>query len=77
MKRHETPRPVFLDELASQLPLTLSLAEAAAILKRSKRSVQRMIHDGELHAVKTDASRAARVFIPRSELIRWMTSRAC
>jgi excisionase family DNA binding protein len=67
--------PEHLRELAAELPLTMTLGEAAKVLCLHPRSVQRMVAAGELRGMKTIAGASpARVIIPRSELMRWLAA---
>lgn len=66
--------PDHLRELAAELPLTMTIRDAAKVLCMHSRSVQRMVAAGELRAMKTAAAGSARVIIPRSELMRWLAA---
>jgi excisionase family DNA binding protein len=68
--------PEHLRELATTLPLTLSLQDAARVLCMHPRSLQRLVAAGELRAMRSKLSGASRVIIPRSELIRWFVEHA-
>jgi excisionase family DNA binding protein len=63
--------PPHLQELATTLPVTMGLAEAAQALCVHPRTVQRMIRVGELQAMRPKLSGGSRLIIPRSEIIRW------
>ena len=68
--------PTHLRELAAELPLTMTLTDAAKVLCMHPRSVQRLVATGELRAMRSKLSGASRVVIPRSELIRWCAEHA-
>jgi excisionase family DNA binding protein len=76
-KKPSTPKPIpaHLQELAEELPLTLSLKEAANALKMHTRTVQRLIASGELKATRSRLSGGSRVIITRSEVVRWFAAR--
>jgi hypothetical protein len=63
--------PAHLRELAESLPLTLPLQDAAKVLCMHPRSLQRLVASGELRAMRSRQTGAARVIIPRSEIIRY------
>lgn len=68
--------PPFLEELAENLPLTMTKCDAARIAQVSESTLARAVRAHELHVVKTSPARCARVIIMRSELLRWMAERA-
>lgn len=57
--------------LESELPLFLTVDEAAGVLRVHPKSIRRMVQCGELAAVRRTLSGSARVVIPRAELVRW------
>lgn len=67
--------PDHLRELNEELPLTLTLQEAASCMKMHVRSVQRLIASGELRATRSKLGGSSRPVITRSEIIRWFASR--
>lgn len=74
-KKVEPEIPEHLRELSERLPLTLTLKEAAEHMKMHKRTVQRLIADGELKATRSRLSGGSRIIITRSEVVRWFASR--
>jgi excisionase family DNA binding protein len=76
-KKPSTPKPIpaHLQELAEELPLTLSLKEAANALKMHTRTVQRLISSGQLRAMRAVLTGGSRILIPRSELVRFLSER--
>lgn len=64
--------PDHLQELAAELPLTLTQQQAANVLCVHERTLQRMVAEGEIRGVRRQLSGRSRVIIPRSEVIRWM-----
>lgn len=67
--------PDYLSELARELPLTLSAAEAADVLRVSERQLRRMIRAGELVAYRRTGSGSSRIVVPRLEVLRHMAAR--
>jgi excisionase family DNA binding protein len=64
--------PEHLREVAAELPLLLTLEEAATALRMHHRSVQRMVAAGELRACRGKLKGASRVIVPRTEIVRWL-----
>lgn len=67
--------PECLQEMAAELPLTLSRTQAAEVMNVSCRTLDRCIERGEIRAIKSSSRRAARVTVPRAEVLRWMAER--
>ena len=63
--------PDHLQDLATNLPLTMTLQEAAKVMCMHPRTLQRLIADGGLRATRAKLSGGSRVIITRSEVIRW------
>lgn len=64
--------PAHLREASESLPLFLTMEEAAAALRVHVRTVQRIVADQEMAAMRSKLKGASRVIIPRSEIIRWL-----
>lgn len=67
--------PPELQELAVELPLTLSKTELCDLLKLTRSTVDRAIELKEIRYIKARPGKAGRVIFPRSEVLRWMSER--
>lgn len=70
------PLPEFLEDIARNLPLTLSTEELAQVLRVSRRTAQRIMSSGAVRTIRTMSTGSARVMVPRSEVLRWLTQHA-
>ena len=68
--------PAHLREVAATLPLMLTFADARAVMCTSVRTLRAILARGEVRSVRAKRSGSARVLIPRSEVLRWMTERS-
>jgi excisionase family DNA binding protein len=68
--------PEQLAEVARELPITMSKAQVAEVLRVCERTVDRAVTAGKLRAIKTADGRAGRVLFTRSEVVRFMAERA-
>lgn len=72
-KKPETATvPDYLRELVEGLPLMLTLQEAAGVLRVHPRTMQRIVADQEVVAMRGKLTGPSRVIIPRSEIVRWL-----
>jgi len=67
--------PESLAELAEQLPLTLTKAEACHVLRMAPITFQRAVNRRELATIKCGPGASARVLVTRRELLRWLSER--
>jgi hypothetical protein len=67
--------PECLNELAKELPLTMSKSQAATVMQMSIRTLERAMERGELVGMKSNPGQRCRVIITRAEVLRWMSAR--
>lgn len=67
--------PECLEELARELPVTLTKAQAAQVMQISVRTFERAVDRGDIQVMKSNDGPTGRVSVTRSEVLRYMAAR--
>ena len=64
----------WVDEAVAELPSIVTVSEAIAVLRCSRRHLYRHVSRGRIHAVRPEDSGSSRLLIPRREIARFLRS---